>query len=137
MLFFEDILRYILECQLTSKDFCYNFLKQSKAFYTTLPQSKPSSLSSSFNITFKNQYVFFAIAKQVKYNCVCNALHSSNVSNPMLQMKACFLWTPLNSATLIHVFLSSYLLNLTQLFWETCSLFCKFFLRLGYHAVQT
>ena len=80
--------------QLTSKHFCDNFLKQSKTFYTTLPRSKPSSLSSISNIAFKAHYVFFAIAGQVKQSCVCNASNASNVSIPMLQMKVCFLWTP-------------------------------------------
>ena len=41
---------------------------------------------------------------------------------------------PLNSATPIRVFFFSCKHNLTQLFWKTCSLFCKSFHKLGYHA---
>ena len=62
----EDIFKHILERKFISKNFCDNFLKQSKASYTTLPRSKPSSLSSSSIIDFKTHDVFFAIAGQVK-----------------------------------------------------------------------
>ena len=102
--------------QLTSKHFCDNFLKQSKTFYTTLPRSKPSSLSSISNIAFKTHYVFFAIAGQVKQSCVCNASNASNVSIPMLQMKVCFLWTPWKE---FKVHLES------KLFWNKPSLFLR------------
>ena len=59
MLFLEDIPKYISERQLISKYLFDNFLKQSKASYTTLSWSKLSLLSSSSNIAFTTHKVLF------------------------------------------------------------------------------